>query len=87
MKSNMVKSGYHAGFAGAALSLKNWAWQLEHPDGSPLPGVDEFTGGKGYYSNEDEMISQIREDVQRGEKVSGRKPRVLVIGALGRCGR
>ncbi|EER24650.1 saccharopine dehydrogenase, putative [Coccidioides posadasii C735 delta SOWgp] len=79
--------GYHAGFAGAALSLKTWAWQLEHPDGTPLPGVDEFTGGKGYYVNEDEMVNQIRADIERGAKIAGRKPRVLIIGALGRCGR
>ncbi|PGH23077.1 hypothetical protein AJ80_02851 [Polytolypa hystricis UAMH7299] len=79
--------GYHAGFAGAALALKNWAWQLEHPDGTPLPGVDGYTDGKGYYANEEEMVNQVREDVERAAKIAGRKPRVLVIGALGRCGR
>ncbi|KAK2733190.1 Saccharopine dehydrogenase [Onygenales sp. PD_40] len=79
--------GYHAGFAGAALAIKTWTWQLEHPDGPPLPGVDEFTDGRGYYMNETEMINQIREDVERGEKIAGRRPRVLIIGALGRCGR
>ncbi|DAA78508.1 TPA_exp: Uncharacterized protein A8136_4484 [Trichophyton benhamiae CBS 112371] len=79
--------GYHAGFAGAALAIKTWAWQLEHPDGTPLPGVDEFTDGKGYYSSEEEMLEQIRGDVVRGEKIAGRRPQILVIGALGRCGR
>ncbi|KAM5439322.1 Saccharopine dehydrogenase [Microsporum ferrugineum] len=79
--------GYHAGFAGAALAIKTWAWQLEHPDGTPLPGVDEFTGGKGYYASEEEMLEQIRGDVARGEKIAGRRPQILVIGALGRCGR
>ncbi|EEQ90878.1 mitochondrial Homoaconitase [Blastomyces dermatitidis] len=78
--------GYHAGFAGAALSLKTWAWQLQHPD-TPLPGVDHFTDGRGYYLSEQEMVDQIREDVNQGVKIAGRKPRVLVIGALGRCGR
>ncbi|PGH09472.1 saccharopine dehydrogenase (NAD+, L-lysine forming) [Blastomyces parvus] len=78
--------GYHAGFAGAALALKTWAWQLQHPD-TPLPGVDHFTDGRGYYLSEKEMIDQIREDVIQGAKIAGRKPRVLVIGALGRCGR
>lgn len=80
-------SGYHAGFAGAALAIKTWAWQLAHPNGEPLPGVDDFTEGKGYYQNEEELIRQIREDVVEGEKIAGHKPRVLVIGALGRCGR
>ncbi|KKZ61181.1 saccharopine dehydrogenase (NAD+, L-lysine forming) [[Emmonsia] crescens] len=79
--------GYHAGFAGAALALKTWTWQLEHPNDTPLPGVDHFTNERGYYLNEAEMIDQIREDVARGEKIAGRRPRVLVIGALGRCGR
>ncbi|KLJ06725.1 saccharopine dehydrogenase (NAD+, L-lysine forming) [Blastomyces silverae] len=78
--------GYHAGFAGAALALKTWAWQLQHPD-TPLPGVDHFTDGRGYYLSEQEMVDQIREDVNQGAKIAGRKPRVLVIGALGRCGR
>ena len=78
---------YHAGFAGAALAIKTWAWQLQHPDGKPLPGVDDFTDGNGYYENEEAMMAQIREDVAKGEKIAGRKPRVLVIGALGRCGR
>ncbi|OAL69256.1 hypothetical protein A7D00_6718 [Trichophyton violaceum] len=79
--------GYHAGFAGAALAIKTWAWQLENPDGTPLPGVDEFTDGKGYYCSEEEMLEQIRGDVARGEKIAGRRPQILVIGALGRCGR
>jgi saccharopine dehydrogenase (NAD+, L-lysine-forming) len=61
-------------------------WQLENP-GKPLPGVDEFTGGKGYYQNETEMLDQIRQDVERGAKIAGQRPTVLVIGALGRCGR
>ncbi|KAI5309271.1 Saccharopine dehydrogenase, partial [Ascosphaera atra] len=78
--------GYHAGFAGAALALKNWVWQLEHP-GQPLPGVNIYTDNKGYYASEAEMIDQIRGDVERCVKLAGHKPRILVIGALGRCGR
>ncbi|KAF1980883.1 saccharopine dehydrogenase [Aulographum hederae CBS 113979] len=79
--------GYHAGYAGAALAIKTWAWQLNHPDGTPLPGVDAYTDGKGYYMSEGEMLEQIRGDVEEAVKKVGRKPRVLVIGALGRCGR
>lgn len=33
------------------------------------------------------MLEQIRGDVARGEKIAGRRPQILVIGALGRCGR
>ncbi|KAF2141912.1 uncharacterized protein K452DRAFT_318835 [Aplosporella prunicola CBS 121167] len=78
--------GYHAGFAGAALAVKTWAWQLAHP-GEQLPGVENFTNGRGYYMNEDELVKQIQEDVAAGEKIAGRKPSALIMGALGRCGR
>jgi saccharopine dehydrogenase (NAD+, L-lysine-forming) len=78
--------GYHAGFAGAALAIKTWAWQLTHPNGEPLPGIETFTSGRGYYNNESELIAQLKEDVAAGEKIAGRKPTSLVLGALGRCG-
>jgi len=78
--------GYHAGFTGAALGVKTWSWQLTHP-GEKLPSVASFTDGRGYYLNEEELVEQIRADVAAGEKVLGRKPTAMVLGALGRCGR
>lgn len=78
--------GFHAGFTGAALGIKTWAWQLTHP-GEKLPAVATFTEGRGYYLNEEELVNQIREDIAAGEKVLGRKPTAMVLGALGRCGR
>ncbi|KAL0264541.1 Saccharopine dehydrogenase [Diplodia seriata] len=78
--------GYHAGFAGAALAVKMWAWQLQHP-GQQLPSVEQFTEGRGYYLNEAELVKQIAEDVAIGEKILGRKPSAFIMGALGRCGR
>ncbi|KAI1338353.1 saccharopine dehydrogenase [Xylariaceae sp. FL0016] len=72
--------GYSAGFSGSALALKNWAWQLTHPAGEPLPGVES-------YPNEDELIADIKKDLEAGKEKAGRLPRVIVIGALGRCGR
>ncbi|KUI66553.1 Saccharopine dehydrogenase [NAD(+), L-lysine-forming] [Cytospora mali] len=71
--------GYHAGFAGAALALENWAWQLTHPASEPLSSVSS-------YPNEDELISDVKKVLAEGEKKVGRLPRVIVIGALGRCG-
>jgi saccharopine dehydrogenase (NAD+, L-lysine forming) len=65
--------------------VKTWAWQLAHPF-EPLPGVETFTKGRGYYLNEEELLNQIREDLTTGERISGRKPTVMVLGALGRCG-
>ncbi|KAI9830508.1 MAG: Saccharopine dehydrogenase, partial [Thelocarpon superellum] len=70
--------GYHAGFVGAALAVQAWAWQLEHP-GEPLPAVTS-------YAQESLLLDDIRQALQRGREKSGRLPRVLVIGALGRCG-
>jgi saccharopine dehydrogenase (NAD+, L-lysine forming) len=78
-------ASYFAGYTGAALAVKTWAWQLAHP-GEPLPGVKTFTQGRGYYLNEEELLNQIKEDVAIGEKISGRKPTLMVLGAMGRCG-
>ncbi|WDK11258.1 alanine dehydrogenase/PNT domain-containing protein [Colletotrichum graminicola] len=71
--------GYHAGFSGAALALENWAWQLTHP-GQPFPSVES-------YPNEDALITDVKKALDEGvAKNGGKKPRVIVIGALGRCG-
>lgn len=69
----------HAGFAGAAIALMAWAWQLTHK-GEPLPSVSP-------YENEAALISDVKKAVEEGKAIAGHLPRVLVIGALGRCGR
>jgi saccharopine dehydrogenase (NAD+, L-lysine forming) len=71
--------GYHAGFAGAAASLMDWAWLLTNP-GEPMPSLD-------YYPNEDALIEVVKKAVTEGQAKAGRLPQVIVIGALGRCGR
>lgn len=73
--------GYHAGYAGAAVALMVWEWQLEH--GSPH---ETFPGLKSY-QNEDSLIQDVRARLEAGIKKAGRTPRAIVIGALGRCGR
>ncbi len=72
--------GYHAGYAGAAIAVQAWAYHLEHPEAKTMPGVSS-------YANQDLLVDDVRAKMQTGESLSGRKPRVLVIGALGRCGR
>jgi saccharopine dehydrogenase (NAD+, L-lysine-forming) len=70
--------GFHAGFAGAAAGALAYAEQ-------------EKEGGKGLlkglkpYPNEEAMVSHVRTAL---ESVKGGvdKVKVLVIGALGRCG-
>ncbi|KAL4954506.1 hypothetical protein BDW69DRAFT_194010 [Aspergillus filifer] len=71
--------GWSAGYAGAALAVKNWAWQLTHPEGEPLTGETP-------YANQDLLIQSVKESLEAGKKQSGKSPRILVIGALGRCG-
>ncbi|KAF9889030.1 Saccharopine dehydrogenase [Aspergillus nanangensis] len=72
--------GYSAGYAGSALAVKDWAWQLSHPEGEPLPSEVP-------YANQDLLIQSVKESLEAGKKQSGRSPKVLVIGALGRCGK
>ncbi|PLN82404.1 putative saccharopine dehydrogenase Lys1 [Aspergillus taichungensis] len=71
--------GWSAGYAGAALAVKNWAWQLTHPENESLPGETP-------YANQDLLIESVKETLETGKKAAGRLPKVLVIGALGRCG-
>lgn len=72
--------GYHAGYAGAAVALMVWEWQLEH-------GKDETFPGLSSYQNEDLLIKDVGARLKAGAKKSGTMPRAIVIGALGRCGR
>ena len=71
--------GYHAGYAGTALALLDWVWKLESK--LPLPG-------RSPYRFKSELDKEVKEEVSKGaRKNDGRLPRVLVIGALGRCGK
>jgi saccharopine dehydrogenase (NAD+, L-lysine forming) len=72
--------GYHAGYAGAALAIKAWAWQLTSPLDQPLPGVEP-------YSKQELLLEDVRAQIAKGTAKAGRPPRVIVIGALGRCGK
>ena len=72
--------GYHAGFAGAAVGALALAEQV---------GSDGEKGRLGEikpYPNEDALVNYVKGQLEKVEKSLGRKPRALVIGALGRCG-
>ncbi|CUS13202.1 unnamed protein product [Tuber aestivum] len=71
--------GYHAGSAGAALGVEAWAWPHAHPG-------EEFRGVKPYPS-EDALVSHVKSVVTESSAKIGRNPKILVIGALGRCGK
>lgn len=57
-----------------------WAWQLTHGKDEPIHGVTA-------YENEALLVADVRKAVDEGKAKAGHLPRVLVIGALGRCGR
>ena len=57
-----------------------WAWQLTHSSDEPIHGLTA-------YENEGALIADVKEAVAQGKAKAGRLPQVLVIGALGRCGR
>ncbi|QKX56927.1 uncharacterized protein TRUGW13939_04035 [Talaromyces rugulosus] len=71
--------GYSAGYAGSALAIKTWAWQLTEGKGQPLPSEKP-------YPNEASLIESVKKVLETGKQKAGRSPKVLVIGALGRCG-
>lgn len=73
--------GYHAGYAGAALAIMDWSWQLDPAKrGTPMPAVD-------YYPNENALVNDVKAAMQKGLKYASSPPQVLIIGALGRCGK
>lgn len=44
--------------------------------------------GKHFYKNEGDLIKEVQAELEMGlAKNHGKLPRVLVIGALGRCGK
>ena len=71
--------GYHAGYAGAAVAIMVWHWQLEH-------GKEQIPSLKSY-ENIGLLVKDMQTRLQAGVNKSGRLPRVIVIGALGRSGK
>ena len=51
--------GYYAGYAGAAIALMDWAWQLEHGAQTPLPG-------KKPYNTENDLLKEVKSDDEKG---------------------
>lgn len=65
--------GYHAGFAGAALAVQAWNYQLQNGGEKGMEGVKP-------YDNEGALLKEIKTQLEEGEKKAGKKPRCLVIG-------
>lgn len=79
LKLSRVERG--AGFAGTALAIKAWAWQLAHPNGPPLPGTSPYHDSKV-------LFQEVLAALSTGKAVNNNQlPSILVTGARGRCGR
>ncbi|KAI4266415.1 MAG: hypothetical protein L6R35_006950, partial [Caloplaca aegaea] len=73
--------GYYAGFAGAAVALLAWAHQLTNP-GVAFPMVNPTD-----YPSQNDLIKAIIASLARAVPLnSSQPPRIIVVGALGRCG-
>ncbi|KAK9897146.1 Formate/glycerate dehydrogenase catalytic domain-like protein [Cystobasidium minutum MCA 4210] len=72
--------GFHAGFAGAAAACLALHAQV-------MSDGKERLGPLEPYPNEDELVNEVKSKFSSVEDKLGRPVRVLVIGALGRCGR
>ncbi len=63
--------GFWAGFAGAAVAVQAWCAQRDH----------QVLQNLSSYKNQEAMIGDLQ------NILAGRKPRMIVIGAHGRCGQ
>lgn len=71
--------GYYAGYAGAAVALLAWSHQVSHP-GTALPSISS-------YSSESALITAVKSTLADALfHNASQHPRVLIVGALGRCG-
>ena len=70
--------GYWAGYAGAAVAVKVWCGQQLGREPLVPPLAD--------YANRDVLVEELKQELGEAEAKAGRKPTVMVIGALGRSG-
>ncbi|OMJ12986.1 Saccharopine dehydrogenase [NAD(+), L-lysine-forming] [Smittium culicis] len=66
--------GFYAGFTGSAVGINSWCHQILSPN-EKMPPIQP-------YSHEDILIAELKSKIAK----VGRAPKILVIGALGRCG-
>lgn len=69
--------GRSAGFIGMAVGLKQWCQQQ-------LDG--ELLGKLHYYDDSEGLIKEVRGELDAVHEKTGKRPTVLIMGALGRCG-
>ncbi|KAK0649548.1 saccharopine dehydrogenase [Cercophora newfieldiana] len=78
--SRVAAFGYWAGYAGAAIAMMAWSQQLLHP-GTRL-------GPLSLYDSSQKLRADVAAIMTQARKVNAdANPRVVVIGAHGRCGK
>ncbi|PVU86746.1 hypothetical protein BB561_006573 [Smittium simulii] len=73
-KRRVAAFGFYAGFTGAAVGIASWCHKQLSPNTS-FPAINP-------YPHEDLLIAELKKSLS----LIGKYPRVIVIGALGRCG-
>ncbi|KAL9112937.1 MAG: hypothetical protein Q9227_002801 [Pyrenula ochraceoflavens] len=72
--------GYWAGYAGTAIALLSWAHQILHPQTAQ--------GRVPVFDSAPALAQHVKSAMQPAlDANDDRKPRVIIIGALGRCGK
>lgn len=72
--------GYWAGYAGAAIALLSWAHQVLNPGSAQGPVLP--------FDSASDLTRHVKSTCKPALSAQGdRYPRVIVIGALGRCGK
>jgi hypothetical protein len=71
-----------AGFVGCAQGIRAWCWQVYHESAGgnapPLPPIVPSTKAK--------LVEDLKSQVDIAVAAGTNKPKVMVMGALGRCG-
>ncbi|KAI9749028.1 MAG: hypothetical protein M4579_007030 [Chaenotheca gracillima] len=67
------------GLAGACMALKVWSHQLRNPDGPLIGPLPQYRSAV--------LLREAQDALKEGKQLAGRLPRVIVLGARGRCGR
>ncbi|KAJ3071214.1 Saccharopine dehydrogenase [Podochytrium sp. JEL0797] len=71
--------GYHAGYAGSAVGLDVWCHKVLEGEDVKFPAINHF-------NNDQALIKYIKDRLALAVAKFGRTPKVMVMGALGRCG-
>jgi saccharopine dehydrogenase (NAD+, L-lysine-forming) len=70
---------YWAGYAGAAIAFLSWAHQIHNPE--------TVQGSVPIFDSAPALVNHVKSILEAAASTNRRHPRIIVIGALGRCGK